>query len=117
MKVGYRRLCYRAYDNPSFIWISDLEGRFHCEFVWYPNRANSFDCKFTMYAELLAAKISFAYLAGAKTDSSGWPFGVACEFTMKSHVALRIPHEFIMKSHLALRVPYEFGSKQGRRWL
>ena len=24
MKVGYRRLCYRAYDNPAFIWNSDF---------------------------------------------------------------------------------------------
>ena len=25
MKVGYRRLCYRAYDNPAFIWNSDFK--------------------------------------------------------------------------------------------
>ena len=57
MKVGYRRLCYRAYDNPAFIWNSDLEGRFHCKFVWYPKRVNGFDYKFTTTnAEQMAAR-------------------------------------------------------------
>ena len=30
MKLGYRRLCYRAYDNPGFIWNSDLGASFTC---------------------------------------------------------------------------------------
>ena len=25
MKVGYRRLCYRAYDNPAFIWDARVD--------------------------------------------------------------------------------------------
>ena len=37
MKVGYRRLCYRASDNPGFIWNSDFRA------AWWSTKEKSIE--------------------------------------------------------------------------